>query len=168
MSEPGDPQQVAGTSSGSTSKEVAGTSPGAFSESSGGGALAVTAGILASRLLGFLRERAFAYYFGAGPHNDVLRVALRAPNVLQNLLGEGTLSATFIPIYSRMVHEGRREEAGRFAGAIFGLLLAVAVVSPCSAPCSPSRSWPSSPPASCRTPTRCAPGSRRSTASPWR
>ena len=83
-------------------------------------------GILASRLLGFLRERAFAYYFGVGPFIDVLRAALRAPNALQNLLGEGTLSAAFIPIYTRMVHAGRQEEAGRFAGAAFGLLLAVA------------------------------------------
>jgi len=83
-------------------------------------------GILSSRLIGFVRERVYAHYLGVGPHMDVLRVAFRAPNVIQNLLGEGTLSAAFIPIYARMVEEGRREEAGRFAGAIFGLLLATA------------------------------------------
>jgi putative peptidoglycan lipid II flippase len=77
-------------------------------------------------LIGFLRERAFAHYLGVGPHMDVLRVAFRAPNAIQNLLGEGTLSAAFIPIYSRMLEEGRKEEAGRFAGAVFGLLLAAA------------------------------------------
>src|SRR6185436_4545599 len=60
------------------------------------------------------------------PHADVFRAALRAPNAIQNLLGEGTLSAAFIPIYTRMIHEGREEEAGRFAGAVFGFLLAVA------------------------------------------
>ncbi|HSN85232.1 MAG TPA: lipid II flippase MurJ, partial [Thermoanaerobaculia bacterium] len=81
-----------------------------------GGAVVVAAGILMSRVLGLLRERVIAGYFGLGPHADVLRVAFRAPNVIQNLLGEGTLSAAFIPIYSRMVEEGRREEAGRFAG----------------------------------------------------
>ncbi|HKV12752.1 MAG TPA: murein biosynthesis integral membrane protein MurJ [Thermoanaerobaculia bacterium] len=91
-----------------------------------GGAIAVALGILASRLIGLLRGRAFAYYFGVGPHADVLSMALRAPNFLQNLLGEGTLSAAFIPIYSRLLHEGKREEAGRFAGAIFGLLAATA------------------------------------------
>lgn len=91
-----------------------------------GGAAAVALGILSSRLIGFVRERAFAHYLGVGPHMDVLRVAFRAPNAIQNLLGEGTLSAAFIPIYSRMLEEGREEEAGRFAGAVFGLLLAVA------------------------------------------
>lgn len=91
-----------------------------------GGAAFVALGILASRLIGFVRERAMAHYFGVGPHADVFRAALRAPNAIQNLLGEGTLSAAFIPIYTRMIHEGREEEAGRFAGAIFGLLLAVA------------------------------------------
>ncbi|HSK76412.1 MAG TPA: murein biosynthesis integral membrane protein MurJ [Thermoanaerobaculia bacterium] len=91
-----------------------------------GGAVAVALGILASRLVGLLRGRAFAHYFGVGAHVDVLNMAMRAPNFLQNLLGEGTLSAAFIPIYSRLLHEGRREEAGRFAGAIFGLLAATA------------------------------------------
>jgi putative peptidoglycan lipid II flippase len=91
-----------------------------------GGAVTVALGILSSRLIGFVRERAYAHFLGVGPHMDVLRVAFRAPNVIQNLLGEGTLSAAFIPIYSRMLEEGREEEAGRFAGAVFGLLLAAA------------------------------------------
>jgi putative peptidoglycan lipid II flippase len=91
-----------------------------------GGAVVVAAGILMSRVLGLLRDRMIGGFFGLGPHADVLRVAFRAPNVIQNLLGEGTLSAAFIPIYSRFLEEGRREEAGRFAGAVFGLLLAAA------------------------------------------
>lgn len=91
-----------------------------------GGAVMVAAGILSSRLIGLLRNVVLAGYFGVGPHADVLNMAMRAPNFLQNLLGEGTLSAAFIPIYSRLLHEGKREEAGRFAGAIFGLLCATA------------------------------------------
>ena len=91
-----------------------------------GGASRVALGIALSRALGFLREMVLAYLFGAGPHADVFRTALRGPNLLQNLLGEQTLSASFIPVYSRLLAAGRREEAGRFAGAIFGLLLAVA------------------------------------------
>ena len=96
-------------------------------ESSGGSrAVSVAAGIFSSRIVGLLRERAIAYYFGVSAHADVLQVAFRAPNLLQNLLGEGTISAAFIPIYSRMIDEGREEDAGRFAGAVFGLLLAAA------------------------------------------
>lgn len=94
----------------------------------GSGARWVALGILASRLVGFVRERAFAHFFGVGPHTDVLKAAFRGPNLLQNLLGEGSLSAAFIPIYSRLLEEGRERDAGRFAGAVFGLLVAVAAV----------------------------------------
>jgi putative peptidoglycan lipid II flippase len=90
------------------------------------GAASVFAGILLSRIMGFVREGAFARYFGVGPHQDALTAAMRVPNVLQNLLGEGALSASFIPIYSGLLEEGRDEEAGRFAGAIFGLMVAAA------------------------------------------
>ena len=95
-------------------------------EAPSGNASRVALGILSSRAFGFLRESFLAFFFGAGPHADVFRIALRGPNLLQNLLGEQTLSASFIPIYSRMVGAGREQEAGRFAGAILGLLLAVA------------------------------------------
>lgn len=93
-----------------------------------GGSLFVAAGIFVSRIAGLVRDVVTAQVFGVGPHLDVFRTALRAPNILQNLLGEGTLSASFIPIYSRMLAEGRREDAGRFAGAVFGLLLAAAAL----------------------------------------
>ncbi|HEX4952306.1 MAG TPA: murein biosynthesis integral membrane protein MurJ [Thermoanaerobaculia bacterium] len=90
-----------------------------------GPATAVAAGILLSRLFGFLRVRVVGAALGLGPHADVLGAALRAPNVLQVLLGEGTLSASIIPVYARLLEEGRRDDARRFAGALFGLLTAV-------------------------------------------
>ncbi len=70
----------------------------------------------------------FAHFFGNGALADAWRAALRIPNVIQNLLGEGTLSASFIPVYVRLLEEGREEEAGRAAGAVLGLLAAVAGV----------------------------------------
>jgi putative peptidoglycan lipid II flippase len=88
----------------------------------------VFAGILSSRLLGFVRQALYAHFLGVSPHADVLETAFRGPNLLQNLLGEGTISASFIPIYSRLLAEGRDKDAGRFAGAIFGLLLALVAV----------------------------------------
>ncbi|HEX7071966.1 MAG TPA: lipid II flippase MurJ, partial [Rhodothermales bacterium] len=90
------------------------------------GASHVASGIFASKLVGLLRERAIAHFFGIGAHADVFQAAFRGPNILQNLLGEGTISAAFIPIYSQMVQEGRAKDAGHFAGAVFGLLLAAA------------------------------------------
>jgi putative peptidoglycan lipid II flippase len=86
----------------------------------------VAAGILLSRIAGLLRDIVFARYLGTSEYASAFRGALRMPNVLQNLLGEGTLSASFIPVYSRLLEEGREDEAGRLAGAIFALLLAVA------------------------------------------
>jgi putative peptidoglycan lipid II flippase len=86
----------------------------------------VAMGILLSRLAGLIRQRVFAHYFGVGLYADVFTAGMRMPNALQNLLGEGTLSASFIPVYSELLEEGREEEAGRVAGAVFALLLAVA------------------------------------------
>ncbi len=79
-----------------------------------------------SRIAGVLRESVFAYYFGATAAADVWRAALRTPNVIQNLLGEGSLSASFIPVYASLLEEGREEEAGRFAGAALGIVTVVA------------------------------------------
>jgi putative peptidoglycan lipid II flippase len=86
----------------------------------------VAAGILLSRMAGLIREGVFSHYFGTSLYADVFRAGLRMPNVLQNLLGEGTLSASFIPVYAELLEQGREEEAGRVAGAIFAILLAIA------------------------------------------
>lgn len=90
------------------------------------GARAVALGILVSRAAGYLRTSYLAALFGVGPHADVWQTALRAPNLIQNLLGEQTLSAAFIPTYVRLRAEGRTEDARAFAGSILGLLLLVA------------------------------------------
>jgi len=86
----------------------------------------VGAGIFLSRVSGFLRDAALAYYFGLSREADVWGVAIRTPNIVQNLMGEGTLSASFIPVYAGLLEEGKEEEAGRFAGAALGLLLVAA------------------------------------------
>src|SRR5262249_39498766 len=59
---------------------------------------------------------------------DALRGALRIPNVLQNLFGEGVLSASFIPVYARLLAQDEEEESGRVAGAIASLLALVVSV----------------------------------------
>ena len=88
------------------------------------GAPRVAAGIAVSRVLGLAREAVIAGVGGVGALTDVVAVAFRAPNILQNLLGDQALSASFIPVYSRLLAEGRRREAGAVAGAVFGLLFA--------------------------------------------
>jgi putative peptidoglycan lipid II flippase len=86
----------------------------------------VAAGIFLSRCSGLVRESVIANYLGTGPASDAFRAALRIPNLLQNLLGEGVLSASFIPVYARLRAEGREDEAGHVAGAVAGLLVAFA------------------------------------------
>jgi len=86
----------------------------------------VAAGILLSRLSGLIRERIFAHYLGTSLAADAYRVAFRVPNMLQNLLGEGVLSASFIPVYARLRAEGRDREASELAEAVFALLALVA------------------------------------------
>ena len=97
----------------------------ALADRSPRGADRVAAGILTSRLVGLVRERAIAHHLGGGLGAEAFRVALRIPNLLQNLLGEGVISAAFVPTYARLVHEGREEEAGRLAAAVAALLVLV-------------------------------------------
>ena len=88
----------------------------------GKSAFLVAAGIFLSRISGLIRDRIFGYYFGISPPADAYRAAFRIPNILQNLFGEGALSASFIPVYARLLAEDKKEDAGRVAGAIFSLL----------------------------------------------
>jgi putative peptidoglycan lipid II flippase len=89
-----------------------------------GGAVAVAAGIFLSRIAGLVRERVIAHYLGTEAAAAAFKRALQIPNLLQVLLGEGVLSASFIPVYSRLIGEGRHEEASRVARVI-GTLLAL-------------------------------------------
>jgi putative peptidoglycan lipid II flippase len=85
----------------------------------------VAAGILLSRILGLVRNRVFAHFLGTSDAADAFNAAFKIPNFLQNLFGEGVLSASFIPVYSRLLSQGEEVNARRVAGAV-GALLAVA------------------------------------------
>jgi putative peptidoglycan lipid II flippase len=85
----------------------------------------VAAGILLSRILGLIRNRVLAHYFGTSAAADAFNAAFKLPNFLQNLFGEGVLSASFIPVYVRLLQQDR-EEAPRVAVAV-GSLLALAI-----------------------------------------
>jgi putative peptidoglycan lipid II flippase len=89
----------------------------------------VAVGILCSRLTGLIRQRVFAYYFGLQSDSaDAFNAAYRIPNFLQNLFGEGALSASFIPVYASLLARGRHDDARRLAGAVAALLSLVTAV----------------------------------------
>jgi len=74
------------------------------------------------RALGYLRDMTIARYFGAGLASDAFIAAFRIPSLLRELLGEGALSASFIPVFAGEAARAGRERAMRLAGAAFTAL----------------------------------------------
>src|SRR5690349_12399753 len=84
----------------------------------------VAAGILASRLSGLVRTTIFSYFFGLqNEAADAFSAAVRIPNLLQNLFGEGALSGSFIPVHAGLRAQGREAEAAQTARTVFTLLM---------------------------------------------
>lgn len=88
-------------------------------------ALMVGAGILVSRIIGVARQRVFAHYLGISDAAGAFNAAFKIPNFLQNIFGEGALSASFIPVYARLLAEGDEKEASRVANAVLTILALV-------------------------------------------
>lgn len=93
--------------------------------STGRSAFLVGAGILISRIVGLIRQRIFAHYFGTSAAGDAFSAAFRIPNFLQNIFGEGALSASFIPVYAKLLAQGDEAEARHVANAVLSLLALV-------------------------------------------
>ncbi len=103
--------------------------PGTGGETDGGvevgrGSGAVFSGILLSRVSGLFREALVRGTLGLGTAASAYTAALRIPNLLQNMLGSGVLSASFIPVYSGLVDDDR-ERAGVLASTVAAFLVAV-------------------------------------------
>src|SRR5919199_6562766 len=97
-------------------------------EATGKHAFLVGTGILLSRIVGLIRQRVFAHYFGTSDAGDVFGAAFRIPNFLQNIFGEGALSASFIPVYANLLARGDKKEATHLADAVLSLLALVTSV----------------------------------------
>src|SRR6185503_10944305 len=93
--------------------------------STGRSAFLVGAGILISRIVGLIRQRIFAHYFGTSAAGDAFSAAFRIPNFLQNIFGEGALSASFIPVYAKLLAQGDEREARHVANTVLSLLALV-------------------------------------------
>ncbi|HSD47847.1 MAG TPA: murein biosynthesis integral membrane protein MurJ [Pyrinomonadaceae bacterium] len=134
-------EQPAGAAAGETLEQVGDSTPAASAppappsppppaqakadHSTGRSAFFVGAGILISRIVGLIRQRIFAHYFGSSGEGDAFSAAFRIPNFLQNVFGEGALSASFIPVYAKLLAQKDEEQAGRVANAIFCILALV-------------------------------------------
>ena len=79
-------------------------------------------GVLLSRIAGLVRDSIFAHFLGNSAAADAFKAGFRIPNILQNLLGEGVLSASFIPVYRRLLGEGDDETADLLAWAVGAIM----------------------------------------------
>ena len=91
----------------------------------------ISSGTFLSRIFGFIRDMVIAGMFGAGFATDAFFVAFKIPNLLRHLLGEGALSAAFIPLFTEYHTLKSEKDAWDFANAVISalaLLLAVITV----------------------------------------
>ena len=94
-----------------------------------GPATAVGSGILISRVTGLLRDVAVAAFLGTRFAADAYWAAIKIPNIIRNLLGEGTLSAAFVPVYSASLAESDSDPAApaRLSRSVLGVVAATAL-----------------------------------------
>ena len=89
----------------------------------------VGAGIFISRLTGLARDIAVAAFLGTRLTADAYWAAIKIPNIIRNLLGEGTLSAAFVPVYSEQLDRTDGGDAPRrLAASVLGMVLIVATL----------------------------------------
>ncbi len=101
----------------------------AQSSSITGAAILLAGASFVSRLLGVLRDRALSHTFGAGPELDAYFTAFRIPDLVYNLVIAGALSAGFIPLFTKLYTENKKQ-AWEFTNNVFiALLTAVVAIS---------------------------------------
>jgi putative peptidoglycan lipid II flippase len=89
----------------------------------------VSAAVMASRVLGVLRDMIFARLFGANWLTDAYTIAFRIPNLLRDLFAEGALSGAFVPTFTETLAKDGRERAFRVANLVLtGALLATGII----------------------------------------
>ncbi len=81
-----------------------------------------------SRVFGFVRDVVIAAFFGAGIATDAFFVAFRIPNMLRRLLAEGSLTVSFVPVFTEYLKKKSREEAFELADVAFTALSIILVI----------------------------------------
>jgi putative peptidoglycan lipid II flippase len=90
-------------------------------------AVVVSLGTMASRILGLVRDMVIAVMFDSSMR-DIFFFAYRIPNLFRRLLGEGALSAAFIPVFNEYLAKEEEKKALRTANTIFRLLFIILVI----------------------------------------
>ncbi|HUH67125.1 MAG TPA: murein biosynthesis integral membrane protein MurJ [Syntrophales bacterium] len=87
----------------------------------------VSLATMLSRIFGFLRDMVVAAFFGAGLTTDAFFIAFRIPNVLRRLIGEGSLTVSFVPVFTECL-KNKKEEAYELADVAFTALSIILVI----------------------------------------
>lgn len=91
---------------------------------------AMGAATMTSRILGLVREQVYASFMGTTPVASAFMFAFTVPNLFRRLLGEGALTAAFIPIFKAKEKSETEAEMWRAANAVIsGLIIAASVIS---------------------------------------
>src|SRR5918995_609373 len=85
----------------------------------------VSLAVMASRVLGLVRDQVFAVFFGAGFHYDAFLTAFRIPNLLRDLFAEGALSAAFVTTFTQVLETKGKKEAIRLSNRVATLIILV-------------------------------------------
>jgi putative peptidoglycan lipid II flippase len=88
----------------------------------------ISLAVMASRLLGLVRDQVFAALFGAGLHYDAFLTAFRVPNLLRDLLAEGALSSAFVTTFTQTLQSKGKESALRLSNRVATLSMIVITV----------------------------------------
>ena len=90
---------------------------------------AMAAATLSSRVLGMVREMVYYGFMGTGWVNDAFQYAFTIPNLFRRLLGEGALTAAFIPVFKEKEKLHGEAEMWRAANAVIsGLIVSASVI----------------------------------------
>src|SRR5574337_107953 len=93
-----------------------------------GAASIVGAATVLSRILGYVRDAAVAYVFGAGLYSDAFFMAFRIANLLRRLVGEGALTSSFIPIFTEEMNQRSKESVRGLVSSVFTLLTIALII----------------------------------------
>ena len=88
----------------------------------------VGGGTFVSRVFGYIRDMVVASFFGTGMAADAFFVAFRLPNLLRRLIGEGSMTVSFIPVFTDYVKKGDRDEILRFLSSCFSILVCLLIM----------------------------------------
>lgn len=93
-----------------------------------GAATVISAATSLSRVLGYVRDAAIAYVFGAGLLADAFFMAFRISNLLRRLVGEGALTSSFVPIFTEEMNSRSRESTRELASSVFTLFAIILTI----------------------------------------